>query len=234
MGWCPVVLPATTDRIRGFPAVATRPPRLPERQGGHGADRDACEDEVVASPEHPQADASVRLAVAADAAAIARIQAQAWRISYAALLPPEAIEAFDESAAAGRWAAAIESPPSTRHRVLVALDRSDVVGFGACVPGTDSDLDETRDAELLAFHVAPDHVRRGHGSRLMAAVADHAHDDGYFRLVCWVFAADDPMRRFLRDNGWAADGSTRDLDVGELVHQVRLHTAIRDDPGLTA
>jgi GNAT superfamily N-acetyltransferase len=188
----------------------------------------------VANPERPQAESSVRPAVPADAPAIARIQREALRISYAPLLPAEASEAFDEAAAASGWMAAIAAPPSKRHRVLVALDRTDVVGFAACAPGTDHDLDETRDAELLALHVAPDHLRQGHGSRLMAAIADHALDDGYFRLVCWVFAADDPMRLFLRDNGWAADGSTRDLDVGELLHQVRLHTAIRDDPGLTA
>lgn len=186
----------------------------------------------MASPNHPHSAASVRLAAPSDAPAIARIQGEAWRTNYASLLPPDAADAFDEAAATGDWLAAVASPPSSRHRVFVALDHTDVVGFAASSPGTDADLDATRDAELLALHVAPDHLRQGHGSRLMAAVVDHAHDDGFFRLVCWVFAADDPMRRFLRDNGWAADGSTRDLDVGELLHQVRLHTSIRDDSGI--
>jgi hypothetical protein len=68
----------------------------------------------------------------------------------------------------------------------------------------------------------------------MAAVVDHAHDDGVNRLVMWVFAADDPLRMFLRDNGWEPDGSTRDLDVGELLHQVRMHTGIKDAPDLIA
>ena len=68
----------------------------------------------------------------------------------------------------------------------------------------------------------------------MAAAVDHARDDGVTRLVTWVFAADDPMRLFLRENGWDADGSTRDLDVGELLHQVRLHTGIKDEPDLIA
>ena len=30
------------------------------------------------------------------------------------------------------------------------------------------------------------------------------------------------------------DGSTRDLDVGELLHQVRMHTGIKDPPDLIA
>jgi len=188
----------------------------------------------VNNPEHPHADGSVRLAVPSDAEAIARVQATAFRHSYSALLPPEVIEHFDEPAAVASWRYAIEAPPTPRHRVLVAIGATGVVGFAASAPGSDEDLDAESDAELLAIHVAPDHMRGGHGSRLMAAVVDHAHDDGFSRLVCWVFAADDPLRMFMSANGWAADGSTRDLDVGELLHQVRLHTAIRDQPDLIA
>jgi GNAT superfamily N-acetyltransferase len=188
----------------------------------------------VPTPEPPHADSSVRVAIPDDAASIARIQAEAWRFSYSALLPTEAVEAFDVDAATNGWALAIGEPPSRRHRVLVAVDVTGVVGFAASAPATDTDLDPDLDGELLALHVAPGDVRVGHGSRLMAAVADHAHDDGVARLVTWVFASDDPMRMFLRDNGWEPDGSTRDLDVGELLHQVRLHTYLRDPPDLIA
>ena len=185
----------------------------------------------MSTPDRPRADSSVRLAVPADAVSIARVQAEALRVSYEPLLPPEVVTGFDQSAAEADWGAAIASPPTSRHRVFVAVAEADVVGFAATVPGADTDLDPARDAELVALHVAPDRVREGHGSRLMAALVDHARDDGFFRLVCWVFAADDPMRLFLRDNGWAADGSTRDLDIGELLHQVRLHTAIGEPGG---
>ena len=169
-----------------------------------------------------------------DATSIARIQAEAWRLSYSTVLPPEAIEAFDVAAATNGWTLAIAKPPSRRHRVLVAVDLTGVVGFAAIAPATDTDVNPDLDGELLALHVAPTAVRVGHGSRLMAAVADHAHDDGVAQLVTWVFASDDPMRMFLRDNGWEPDGSTRDLDVGELLHQVRLHTYLRDPPELIA
>ncbi len=155
-------------------------------------------------------------------------------MNYSALLPADAADAFDVADATANWSAAITTPPSHRHHVLVALDPAGVVGFAAIAPPTDDDLDPESDAELLALHVAPAQVRRGHGSRLMAAAVDHARDDGVSRLVSWVFAADDPMRMFLRENGWDADGSTRDLDVGELLHQVRLHTGIKDEPDLIA
>jgi GNAT superfamily N-acetyltransferase len=188
----------------------------------------------VPTPELPHADSSVRIATPDDAASIARLQAEAWSRSYSVLLPAEAVDAFDIDAATSGWTIAIAEPPSRRHRVLVAVDPGGVVGFAASAPPTDADLNPDADAELLALHVAPGAVRLGHGSRLMAAVADHAHDDGVARLVTWVFASDDPLRMFLRDNGWEPDGSTRDLDVGELLHQVRLHTYLRDPPDLIA
>jgi GNAT superfamily N-acetyltransferase len=186
------------------------------------------------TPAHPHADGSVRVAVPDDAATIAGIQADALRLNYVALLPDEAIDDFDVAAATNGWTEAISSPPSRRHRVFVAVGLEGVVGFAATAPASDTDLNPEADAELLALHVAPDQVRLGHGSRLMAAIVDHAHDDGVARLVMWVFAADDPVRMFLRENGWEPDGSTRDLDVGELLHQVRLHTGIKDPPDLIA
>jgi GNAT superfamily N-acetyltransferase len=188
----------------------------------------------VSTPERPQADGSVRLAAIDDAATIAGIQADALRLNYSALLPEAAIDEFDLASATNGWTAAISSPPSPRHRVFVAVDLVGVVGFAASAPATDADLAPERDAELPALHVAPGHTRLGHGSRLMAAIVDHAHDDGVNRLVMWVFAADDPMRMFLRENGWEPDGSTRDLDVGELLHQVRMHTGIKDPADLIA
>lgn len=176
----------------------------------------------------------MRLAHTDDAPFIATLQADSLRTDYASLLPTDAIAAFDVEAATQQWASAISTPPSQRHRVLVAVDLTSVVGFAATVPATDDDLDREHDVELLALHVEPAHTRMGHGSRLMAAAVDYARDDGAALLVTWVFAADDPLRLFLRANGWDSDGSTRDLDVGELLHQVRMHTGIKDPPDLIA
>ena len=188
----------------------------------------------MSSTDGVRADLRVRTATIADAPAIAQVQAAAWQRGYATLLPPEALDEFDADAATEAWTAALVSPPSSQHHVLVALAGDTVVGFAAWGPGADGDADPTSDAEILALHVAPRHSRDGHGSRLMTAVVDHARTAGKTRLLMWVFAADDPLRQFLRDNGWAPDGSTRDLDAGELMHQVRLHTAISERPDIIA
>ena len=176
------------------------------------------------------ADASVRPGAANDAGAIGRLQLATWRLAYARLLPPTALEPAVEDQLSARWQSAVAHPPSPRHRVLVALAGDEVVGFAALAPAEDPDLEPMVDAELLALHVDPAHARRGHGSRLLAASVDYLLGDGFRRAYTWVLSTDDATRRFLVSAGWAPDGSARELDpgTGASLAQVRLHTAIDD------
>lgn len=77
--------------------------------------------------------------------------------------------------------------------------------------------------------VDPDHLHRGHGSRLLQAAIDTLRADGFERAVSWLFSSDDAIRSLYQEAGWAADGAHRELatdDSGARVRQVRLHTAI--------
>ncbi|TDC71189.1 GNAT family N-acetyltransferase [Actinomadura sp. GC306] len=176
------------------------------------------------------ADAGVRPARRADAAAVADIQVRAWRQGYRDLLPagvldrvtgPEAAEAWRD-----RWAEAATAPPTPRHRLLVAVASDLVVGFAAHGPAEDPDLDPAATAELITLLVDPMHARAGHGSRLLAATADLLREDGFGVLTTWAFEADEVTRTFLASAGWAPDGASRTLDMGEPVRQIRLHTDI--------
>ena len=163
------------------------------------------------------ADVSVRPARAADAELVARVQLETWDKAYAGLLPPLDLR-LDQVAAV--WLNAIEAPPSAQHRVLVACELDQVVGFAACEPAEDA-------AELSTLLVEPTWGRRGHGSRLLAACADLWRDDQVPLAVTWVLEEDAVMRAFLESAGWAADGASRDLDAGDRVlTQHRLHTAL--------
>lgn len=175
------------------------------------------------------ADVSVRPARPDDADALARVQVTTWRAAYAGILPPHALDALTKEAAATAWRAAITAPPSPRHRVLVAIDAGSVVGYAAMAPATDEDRDPAADGELLVLYVEPAAGRRGHGSRLLAAVVDTLREGHCQYAHTWLLARDDVTRAFLTAAGWAPDGATRDLDMGELVHQVRLHTDLRTD-----
>jgi GNAT superfamily N-acetyltransferase len=177
------------------------------------------------------ADASVRRAFPDDAAEIARIQVVTWRTAYRSLLPASVLDDWDADAATDSWRAAVSSPPTPGHGVLVALERNTVVGFAAYGPAELAG-DERPDpagptSELSTLLVEPRWGRRGHGSRLLAAVADLAEAGGAARLQVWVPEADAVSAGFYESAGWAPDGWARTLDTGDLpLREVRWHALL--------
>lgn len=177
----------------------------------------------------PTADVSVRIAWADDAEAIAALQVSAWSTQYADLLPAEAVP-DDPAPVAEAWRASLARSTDARNRVLVALERNRVVGFAVTTPAADPDCDPIADGELAELVVHPDEQGKGHGSRLLQAVAETLEADHFTRAVTWTVATDDTRRAFLVGAGWAADSAHRELDLDgsgtTRVRQVRLHTAL--------
>ena len=173
------------------------------------------------------ADVSVRPARPEDAERVARVQLSTWRTAYADLLPAAAL-AVPEVQAAALWLGAVESPPSPTHRLLVAFERDELVGFAASGPAADEDVAGA--VELLTLLVEPRWGRRGHGSRLVAASVDFWRGDGATTAVTWAWERDPATRGFLTGAGWEPDGTARGLDTGDGVQrQLRLHTDLRED-----
>ncbi|TQS44811.1 GNAT family N-acetyltransferase [Cryptosporangium phraense] len=183
-------------------------------------------------------DAFVRPARPDDAPAVARIQLSTWRTAYAQVIPASVLDSLDEDEVAAQWRSAIVEPPTPRHHVLIAYEGDATVGFTATGPATGEDLvgpgyaSESAtaagewDANALvigALLVEPRWGRRGHGSRLLAAVADIARADGFTKAVAWALDADQATRSFLQSAGWAPDGVGRVLDMdGTEVPELRL------------
>ena len=180
----------------------------------------------------------VRDAREADAADLVRVQVASWRCAYASVVPdpllaeisgPEAAAAWEE-----RWREAITSPPTSRHRVLVAVTDGagsgsrEVTGFASAGPATDQDRWPGTDAELYELRVLPDQTGHGHGGRLLHAVADKLVEDGFHTACTWALESDAALRGFLESSGWAPDGARAELDVGVRVPAVRLHTRISE------
>lgn len=169
------------------------------------------------------ADVSVRPARAEDAERVASVQLSTWRTAYSSFLPEEALDVPAEQAAA-LWLRAIELPPTPEHRVLVAMEGAELVGFAASGPAEDADVDAVEVSTLL---VEPRWGRRGHGSRLLAATVDLWREDAATTAVTWVWERDTASRAFLTGAGWEPDGTARGLDTGARVErQVRLHADI--------
>ncbi len=83
-----------------------------------------------ASPPSPGAEGFVRPARAGDAEAMTRVQVASWGCGLAAVVPAELLaELTGEEASAiwrDRWREAISNPPTSRHRVLVAVSDAPV------------------------------------------------------------------------------------------------------------
>ena len=173
------------------------------------------------------ADASVRAARPADVAAVADLQIRTWQAAYAHIVPARALARLDESQAEAAWRDAVERPPSPRHRLLVALDSDRLVGMAAIGPARDDDRDAPADGEIYVLLVEVGATRgQGHGSRLLNAAIEQLRQDGFATALTWLFATDVSTRAFYEGAGWAADGATRELDMGEPTQEVRLHTAL--------
>ncbi|GGL07120.1 GNAT family N-acetyltransferase [Mangrovihabitans endophyticus] len=166
----------------------------------------------------------VRAAQSRDCEAIGALHYWSRATAYAGFLPPEALM-FGSPQALGTWWEARFDAERDTHRLAVACQGADVVGFTYVGPaGAESDPE--RDAELYAIHVAPEHVGSGIGRLLM--------DDalGALRIIAssavlWVLAANAAARRFYERCGWAADGTRRDGQIGNvLTPQVRYRRAL--------
>jgi GNAT superfamily N-acetyltransferase len=177
------------------------------------------------------ADVSVRPARPADAPEIARIQAVTWRTAYRGVLPREVLDEWDEATATAVWHAAVTAPPTPGHGVLVALEGQTPVGFAAFGPPELTAAEREDPAgpttEVSTLLVEPRWGRRGHGSRLLSAVADLAGTAGAARLQVWLLEGDRVSSGFYESAGWAPDGWARTLDTGdEPLREVRWHALL--------
>jgi GNAT superfamily N-acetyltransferase len=189
----------------------------------------------VSAAQPVSADNFVRDARAADSSDLARIQVSRWRAGYRDLIPAAVLAEItnldSERLCQQHWADSLTSPPTSRHRVLVAVGTDAngqrlAAGFASFGPATDPGRWPATDAELYELCVAPDQTGRGHGSRLLNAAAAMMAEDGFTTAYAWVLEQDETARRFLAGSGWAPDGARRSLDMGVPVPTLRLHTTL--------
>ena len=155
------------------------------------------------------ADVSVRPSFAEDAPHLGRIQVASWRTGLAGVLPAEVLEGMDAEQFAAAWGAAIDSPPSAKHRMLTACHGVQIVGFAALAPAPQTQ--ET--GEIVALEVDPEHARAGHGSRLLAACTDLLRATNASHVRAWAIEGDEARAAFLSTAGLEPLGIRRVLDV---------------------
>jgi len=161
------------------------------------------------------AEVSVRSAHAEDAPAIAEVMFASWRESYADALA-DVLTELTADEATDQWRVSITVPPSTQHLILVALEGNEIVGYLLATPlekGADVTTDTTV-TEITDLVIHPDHTRRGHGSRLLAAAVDRMRGHDAIEAATWWVEGDSDRLSFLESAGFGDDGSRRQLTMG--------------------
>lgn len=159
---------------------------------------------------------ALRRAAQGDEAEIARVDVEAWRQAYGAVVPPAMAQAVTLERRRPMWRALIGRHEAT-HPTWVAVDAAaGVVGFATGSPA--GSPVEGFQGELHMLFVAPGFQRRDVGRRLFHAMADGLVAAGAGSAVATVLATPAAVG-FCRALGGVALGDA-DLDIaGVAVHQ---------------
>jgi len=168
---------------------------------------------------------TVRLAGAADADEIGRIQVETWRAAYTGLMPSEAIAEFDIAARQRLWREGLARTPRPGSATFVVEDGGEVVGFASVGAARDGEAEQ--EAELYAIYLHPSRWGRGIGRALLRRAEESMRSSGFREAVLWVLEGNERAERFYRAAGWEHDGGSK-LDgfqgaaVTELRYRKRL------------
>ena len=151
---------------------------------------------------------SIRAANVADVRAIAQVDVETWRATYAGVLPDQLLIGLSERQRAGVWTRFITRRPGD---TVAALDEhGTVLGFGSCGPQREADLPYS--GEIFTLYVSPDHQGQGIGRQLLLALFARLIRCGLYSAVIWVLA-ENPARFFYERVGGHTVARRR-IDMG--------------------
>ncbi|MEO7746749.1 MAG: GNAT family N-acetyltransferase [Actinomycetota bacterium] len=154
----------------------------------------------------------VRRAGVGDAAGIAAVHVASWQRAYRGLMPAELLDALSVPARTQRWAQNLGSTAAGA-ATFVAEQDGEVIGFASIGPCRDEDAETA--AELWALYLHPRHWGAGHGHVLHAHAVRALAATGAADATLWVLTTNQRARRFYERHGWAADGATKVVALGD-------------------
>jgi ribosomal protein S18 acetylase RimI-like enzyme len=162
---------------------------------------------------------TVRLAAAADADAIGRIQVESWRAAYTGLLPDEAVDRFDVASRQQLWREGLARTPRPGSATFVVEETGEVIGFASV--GASREPDAEREGELYAIYLHPTCWGRAIGKALLQRAEESLRGSGYRTAILYVLEGNERAERFYGSAGWEQDGSKVDEFQGATVTELR-------------
>ncbi|AOZ72874.1 hypothetical protein BK816_05850 [Boudabousia tangfeifanii] len=163
---------------------------------------------------------AARLARPKDVEAIAELTREDLQARLTALGLSDFSQLPSEATIAGSWEAAMASPDG--ETLLVATADNQVVGYAAF-------SENDGDALVVSFYITQAEQRKGHGSRLLQAVVDHAKLNSQ-RLGVFISTNDSPRQRFFNSTGFAPTTAGRQGQIAQVTEKEKLwFTQISDN-----
>ena len=169
---------------------------------------------------------TIRAARPGDARAIAKLDVETWRTTYAGMLSTSYLVGLSERRRELGWRGVILREPRDVRIAVEAEGR--IVGFGSCGPNRG---DRFFAGEVFTLYVAPDWQNQGIGRRLLIALFRRLVASGRRSAIVWVLR-DNPSRFFYERLG-AHQVSRKALPVGGAAVEAVAY-GWRDLPGFLA
>lgn len=137
----------------------------------------------------------IRQAKVADAAGIARVNVDAWRVTYKDTVPEEFLTNMSYQESEQRWIKHVSEADSSQDRfIYVAEDEAgQIVGYIS--GGLNRDDDPVYKSELYAIYILQEYQGQGLGRRLTLTLVKRLVQAGFQSMILWVLAVN-PARHF--------------------------------------
>ncbi len=124
---------------------------------------------------------TIRKADIEDAAAIAHVQVESWKTTYAGIVPDAFLESLNQEDRMRSWQEQILAG-----NVSIFLAENETGIFGFVAGGKLRERLEEYDAELYAIYLLQEWQRQGIGATLGLALASELQAKGFTSLIVWV------------------------------------------------
>ncbi|WP_306601273.1 dihydropteroate synthase [Geothrix sp. 21YS21S-2] len=166
----------------------------------------------------------IRRALPEDAAALARVQVDAWRATYPGILPESLLAGLSVESSAAAFAESLAAP-KPRWAMWALETRGALAGFAVAGPCRDRESDTA--GEIHAIYLVREAWSQGLGAALMARALEGLREEGFREAVLWVMERNARGRRFYDRNGWELTPARRtEWQDGIALRQVQYRLAL--------
>lgn len=123
----------------------------------------------------------IRKATNEDAQAIASVQVDTWRSTYAGIVPEAFLNSLNATGRAENWREQLQAGDMV---AFVAEGRTGVFGF--ICGGKLREAIGAYDGELYAIYIVPEGQRSGVGRRMTTSLAEALRIEGFKSMAVWV------------------------------------------------